>query len=776
MITPKLTSRRVLAASGVLTLSLLTACGGDGGRELGSNSVDVTGRDLPPVEAGAFSKAAIPGVDCNTQDCETLGAFTAPFEEPVVYDRGEDNRLDNNLPINNPLRPIVRSDNCEFGEDGRPVNCKPGAGTINLLPNGEFLFFSALEGTESAEFSIVSEGGQVLNNDQVRVMGMTDTEATWTLPSPIDGGADDEDPFCLLPGCLLNTDAADPRRNSGSLFCADVNALPDGSILAVGGSNYYSEPGIDTPFNIGVVELEGLNSARVFNPSENAWVQLADMNYGRWYPTLVSMADGNQFVASGVTKLLKPVYLTPNPTRLDEPYLSTVLGSGANVRQTETFDLGCMEWTDNGGAAQRSLPLFPRLHLLPNGHVYYNGGGQAFNPFGQAVDQALWNIVGAYNPDTQSWTDLGYAGLPLELNELGLSRLTQVINPQNDQIGEALQGLVGDLAGGLTNLQGAVFDPLVEGLSGAPLETVINAVFGGFRGSATSLMMPLKPNADGEYDKAEFLTAGGVLGGVTATSPGLFVGVPASRIDTVSLDGDAMEYRSRLTGFLGRGRWYGQAVLMPTGEVMMFSGATHDEVVLPGTAFPITQTEMFDPETETWSDMAEANNPRTYHNSALLMEDGRILVGGHAPINTGYAFSLNLEGLGISPNFGRDPSFEIYNPPYVFRDRPRLTGAPVMASAGQTFTVNTPDASTIDSVVLVRRTTLTHLVDGDQRNVELAIVGRSGGSLQVRMPAEQAVVPPGQYMLFIVRSDDEGKTPSTSLPVRVTGENTTCEV
>lgn len=775
MNTPRFTLTRALAISGALTLSLLTACGGDGGRDLSSNSVDVTGRDLPAAEAGAFSKASIPGVDCSTQDCETVGAFSNPFAEPVVYARDDDSVLDNELPINNPLRQTVRSDNCEFSEDGRPVNCKPGAGTINMLPNGDFLFFSALEGTESAEFSIVSEGGQVLNNDQVRVLSMNSDEATWTLPSPIDGGADDEDPFCLLPGCLLNTDADERRRNSGSLFCADVNALPDGSIMAVGGTNYYSEPGINTPFNIGVVELEGLNSTRVFNPTTNEWVQLADMNFGRWYPTLVSLATGDQFVASGVSKLLKPVYIFPDP---NQPSLdpATIMRSGVNVRQTETFDLGCMNWADNGGAAQRSLPLYPRLHLLPNGQVYYNGAGQSFNPFGQAYDQALWNIVGAYNPETRSWTDLGYAGLPLQLNELGLARLTQVINPENDQIGQSLQGLLGDLTGGLTNLQGAVFDPLVEGLSGAPLETVINAVFGGFRGSTTSLMMPLKPNADGEYDKAEFLTAGGILGAVTASSPGTFVAVPASRIDTVSLDGEAMEYSSRLTGFLGRGRWYGQSVLMPTGEVMMFSGATHDEVVLPGTAFPITQTEMFDPETETWTDMAEANNPRTYHNTALLMEDGRILVGGHAPIDTGYAYSIDLTGLGISPNFGRDPSFEIYHPPYVFRDRPRLNGAPAMASVGQTFTVNTPDAGTIDSVVLVRRPTLTHLVDGDQRNVVLPIVGRSGGSLQVRMPSEQAVVPPGQYMLFVVRNDEEGKTPSTSLPVRVTGENTTCEV
>jgi len=69
----------------------------------------------------------------------------------------------------------------------------------------------------------------------------------------------------------------------------------------------------------------------------------------------------------------------------------------------------------------------------------------------------------------------------------------------------------------------------------------------------------------------------------------------------------------------------------------------------------------------------------------------------------------------------------------------------------------------------VRRTSLTHLVDGDQRNVVLPHTV-SGDNLSVQIPENAAVLPAGHYMLFVNRIASDGSNmvvPSVSAPVQV---------
>jgi hypothetical protein len=738
------------------TLSLV-AC-------LGSN-------DSSTSSERVMGSANIQSDPCAAELRDTVGCFTEPFsepwgpsamkamaEQPATDDSPFASLLTPKGNLKNPIRQLPQDDRCLRMADGRPTECKPAAGSIALLPDDRVLYFNALEGTEDAEFSIFFEAGTVVTNDQTRVMSLSGKTAGWMRPSPVNGGAnpDGYEATLLLPkGLIDNTDAS--TNNDGALFCADLEMLADGRVMAVGGTDYYFEPGIQKPIAIGVSELEGVRNARVFDFRDNSWKKTGDMTYGRWYPSLTTLSNGDILVSSGVTKLIKPIY----PERPET--------SGRNVTQTETYDLGCGTWTENGPLAERSLPLYPRQHLLPNGHVLYNAGGQAFNPFGQSYDQAIWNIIAAYDPEQKLWTDLGYAGLPLKLNQVGLDRLGSALNPTNTEIAADLEKTLTGLLGSVTEDPASLLMPFLDSASKDPEAALMSTLGSGFRGSTFSIQMPLRPNAQGRYDHAEFLTAGGVLGAITATSPGSYVTTNLSRIDRINIANDnTMAYESRLTGSLTKPRWYGTGVLLPTGEVMVFSGADRDEVLLPGSGAAILDTEIFDPKTETWRVMARQKNPRTYHNTAMLLPDGRVLVGGHSPINTGYAFSLDLTALGLSPNQGRDPSFEIYSPPYVFAEnRPKITSAPKSASHGQTISVNTKGEN-IKEVLLVKRTTLTHIIDGDQRTVVLPHTGTD--KLNVTIPTQKGALPPGSYMLFVVSEDANGKRlPSVSVPMTIEG-------
>src|SRR5260370_4464696 len=100
---------------------------------------------------------------------------------------------------------------------------------------------------------------------------------------------------------------------------------------------------------------------------------------------------------------------------------------------------------------------------------------------------------------------------------------------------------------------------------------------------------------------------------------------------------------------------------------------------------------------------------------------------------------------------------EIYHPPYLFDStgraaiRPSITSAPSSISYGNAFTVQTPDAASINRVVLVRNGTVTHAFGMDQREVELSFTAQSG-SLTVTAPPSGNIAPPGYYMLFLLNS------------------------
>jgi len=122
---------------------------------------------------------------------------------------------------------------------------------------------------------------------------------------------------------------------------------------------------------------------------------------------------------------------------------------------------------------------------------------------------------------------------------------------------------------------------------------------------------------------------------------------------------------------------------------------------------------------------------------------------------------------GGNPQRGSyEAHIEIYRPAYLFNPdgslatRPTITcvaqscnipSAPSVVGYGGTFTVLTPNAANISSVVLIKAGSVTHAFDMDQRLVGLSYTAGSG-SLTVSGPPNSNIAPPGYYLLFLLNS------------------------
>ena len=176
-----------------------------------------------------------------------------------------------------------------------------------------------------------------------------------------------------------------------------------------------------------------------------------------------------------------------------------------------------------------------------------------------------------------------------------------------------------------------------------------------------------------------------------------------------------------------QGKMYVSAVLLPDGKVFETGGGLHNR------ADPVYEASMFDPATNTFTPgMATDPVPRTYHSSAFLLPDGRVMSVGNNPGNG--TFDMRLS---------------IYSPPYLFNGaRPQVLSMPDNRWAygsAHTITVDRP----ILKAELIRPEAVTHSSDPNQRYVDLPM-SVNGTTIGLNLTSNPNLAPPGWYMLFVV--------------------------
>jgi hypothetical protein len=168
------------------------------------------------------------------------------------------------------------------------------------------------------------------------------------------------------------------------------------------------------------------------------------------------------------------------------------------------------------------------------------------------------------------------------------------------------------------------------------------------------------------------------------------------------------------------------AVLLPDGTVFVCGG-------IQRTNSPCTR---FNPRTNSWLPMATLPSIRDYHSVALLLPSGKVMMAGW--YNT---------------------TIEIYNPPYLFRGpRPVISSAPTAVHHGQNFVIESPDASSIVKMVLVRPMAVTHQTDTEQKVLEMPFIHDKTRPRRLKLTAPDGERPhslaqQGYYMMFAIKKN-----------------------
>ncbi|MBW4620966.1 MAG: RICIN domain-containing protein [Cyanosarcina radialis HA8281-LM2] len=251
------------------------------------------------------------------------------------------------------------------------------------------------------------------------------------------------------------------------------------------------------------------------------------------------------------------------------------------------------------------------------------------------------------------------------------------------------------------------------------------------------------------YGIGRFLVAGG---GLPPTN--------TARLVNVSSGAPA----SYATGNMIYARRQHNLTVLPNGTVLATGGLNSNASLVDLNA-GVYAAEVWNPATGAWRELASAEVTRQYHSVAMLLPDGRVLTGGGG-------ICLDCQAAGYLRK-----DIEIFSPPYLFRPdgsgelatRPTITSAPTAFTYNQPLTIDTPDATSIARVSLVRLGAPTHGQDQGQRQIPLTF-SASTGQVNATAPANANIAPPGYYMLFILNSSG---VPSVASMVQVQSSSPT---
>lgn len=276
--------------------------------------------------------------------------------------------------------------------------------------------------------------------------------------------------------------------------------------------------------------------------------------------------------------------------------------------------------------------------------------------------------------------------------------------------------------------------------------------------SGSAVLLPLK-NIGASVVEAEVLVCGGTpKGAYLQAAKGKFLGA----LNTCARIKITDPNPKWVIETMPHARVMGDMTLLPNGNVLIVNGAASGAAGWEYGRDPVLSPELYRPDNPLGSRFETQNPttiPRMYHSSAVLVRDGRVVVGGSNP----HIF-YNFTGV----MYPTELSLEAFSPSYLdaryANVRPKIYSPKTQSkiSYGKVLTVRIVVAAQLVqkalSVTLVSPPFTTHAFSMNQRLLmlgvkKIATLGKSVYDVSVTAPASGNLAPAGFYLLFAVHQD-----------------------
>jgi hypothetical protein len=563
---------------------------------------------------------------------------------------------------------------------------------------------------------------------------------------PDSAQAIESGPWGALASLRDDTNSHPDSKPAGGWYVAPIHAvlLARSGKVVVSGTKRIGQEGCNgsTTRNHGVsfvldpAQLDAIDDGATL-PVEPIPEQASDNEHHVLYCSAhIPMADGRILYVGGT----------------DYPRALPVITPEFGLDYSRVFDPDAQTFTRvtapmKGGSAEHpGTKWYPTNRLLPDGRVLIAGGyhwsvgglGDKDNPSLEVFDPVVWDADANADP----YTVLSQiSDIPATLNQAGraythvflLPKPVPAANADGFARTVALIGSVGEMW--LFNHE--------PGPNGADRIT-----------RRPNAMMPRSGADKGEGSTSLMLPDGRIMitsGGRDAAGAAIAYFYDAYEDAWDTLD-------------LGIARNFSVATWLPDGTVLLLNGYTSEIGSpwafdnAPGGPDGVRRPQIIDPFSMTVRDEEPWPEPtaRGYHSFALLLKDGRVLIGGGKD---------DVHDTGCEKSEAR-----IYSPPYLSAGtRPAITNLQEgheMIVGGAPLTIEFSGSVRPErGVALLAPGAVTHAYNQSQRYLPLRVVsGPQNGSITVAPPATINEAPPGEYLLHIV--SDEG-APSVGMSVRL---------